>query len=151
MRRLLLAALGAAGSMLMDLPALAQLSNTTSTFRGQIAETCEFATLPNNLSLNYDANQNLLRGRSDIDVLANSNHVILNISKIQVINEPTPYASGVTPTLSISNGEVETRTADKVRHADIHFLVNPNVPYRLFLAFDVTTSNSVENRFELPS
>jgi len=37
MRQLLLAALGVSGSLLLDLSALAQLSNTTSTFSGQIA------------------------------------------------------------------------------------------------------------------
>jgi len=58
-RRLLLAALGAAGSLLMELPALAQLSNTTSTFSGQVAATCEF-NLPENIEMNYDANFNRL-------------------------------------------------------------------------------------------
>ena len=35
MQQLLLAALGAAGSLLLDLPALAQLTNDVSTFNGR--------------------------------------------------------------------------------------------------------------------
>ena len=100
MRQLLLAALGAAWSLLVDLPALAQLSSESVFFHGQMAASCSF-NLPDNLSLNYEANQNLLRGESEFDVLINSNPVTFNISTIQVINEPTPYASAVTPSLTI--------------------------------------------------
>ena len=149
MRRLLLAALGAAGSLLIDLPALAQLSNTTSTFSGQMAASCSFNS-PNNLSLNYDANQNLLRGESEFTVLRNSNEVTLNISAIQVINEPTPIASAVTPRLSIFSELGAILTANKLGEVRRPFEVTPNIPNRLNLVFLVTTSNNVENRFELP-
>ena len=149
MRQLLLAALGAAWSLLVDLPVLAQLSSESVFFHGQMAASCSF-NLPDNLSLNYEANQNLLRGESEFDVLTNSNEVTFHISTIQVINEPTPYASGITPRLSIFNGLGATATANKVGEAQMPFEVTPNVPNRLNLVFLVTTSNNVENRFELP-
>ena len=46
-RQLLLAALGATGSLLIDLTALAQLSSDTSTFSGVIAAMCVFDGLGN--------------------------------------------------------------------------------------------------------
>ena len=100
--------------------------------------------------MNYDANQNLLRGESEFIVLRNSNEATLNISAIQVIDEPTPYASAVTPRLSIFNHFGGILTATKLGEVRRAFLVTPNFPNSLTLAFLVTTSNNVENRFELP-
>ena len=133
----------------MDLPALAQLSSESVFFHGEMAASCEF-NLPRALFLNFDANQNLLRGESEFDVLINSNRVIFNISTIEVMNEPTPYASGITPRLSIFNGLGINATAYKGGGGQMPFEATPNIPNRLYLVFDVTTSNSVENRFELP-
>ena len=65
MRRLLLAALTSTGSLLKELPALAQLSNTTSTFCGQVTATCEF-NLPENIALTYNSNLNRIAAYEDL-------------------------------------------------------------------------------------
>ena len=75
MRELLLAALAAlaaAGSLLMDLLALAQLSNTTSTFSGQVAATCEIANLPENISLDYNSGLNWLSSWQTFELRTNA-------------------------------------------------------------------------------
>ena len=101
MRQLLLAALGAAGSLLMGLPALAQLSNTTSTISGQVAAICLF-NLPENIALTYDSNQNRIAALKKGFLLdTNISPVRIQASRLVVVSEPPPYASAITPYLYI--------------------------------------------------
>ena len=88
MRQLLLAALGVSGSLLLDLSALAQLSNTTSTFSGQIAANCAFNGLDAATQMNYEAERNHLFGMDDFTITTNAPLVRLGISSVNTISEP---------------------------------------------------------------
>ena len=87
MRQLLLAALGAAGSLLMDLPSLAQLSNTTSTFSGDIAASCSFS-VPESISLSFRSPPNDLYASQDFEITTNSPSITLDVSRVTVNQEP---------------------------------------------------------------
>ena len=95
MRQLLLAALGAAGSLLMDLPALAQISNTTSTFSGDIAATCLFDGLEDSYSMTYDSERNRLREFVYFDVITNLPSVKIGMSQVNP-NQEAPALNGAT-------------------------------------------------------
>jgi len=95
-RQLLLVALVSAGSLLSVQPALAQLSNTTSTFSGDIAATCAFDGLSEVNQINYNANNNNFL--SDLDYFSlstNVPNVRLGLSRVTTNSEPQA-ANGVT-------------------------------------------------------
>ena len=92
MRQLLLAGLGAAGLLLLDLPASAQLSGDTSTFNGEVAATCSIDGLDSDYSLSWASGNGYLHGGyHSFDVNANS-RVKLTAS-YEIATEP----SGFTP------------------------------------------------------
>ena len=101
MRRLLLAALGAAGSLLIELPALAQLSNTTSTFSGQVAATCSILRLPENMSYWYEHTDNTLRLRTNFDVTSNLSSSRLTIDRLTVVEEPPPNGQTIRSDITV--------------------------------------------------
>ena len=57
-----MAGLGAAGLLLVNLPASAQLSGDISTSSGEVAATCSFVGLPDEYQLSYYGSDNYLRG-----------------------------------------------------------------------------------------
>ena len=148
MRQLLLAALGAAGSLLIGLPALAQLSNTTSTFSGQVAATCEF-NLPENISLIYQP-QNWLLGTNNFELTAHFSPVTLHISPVVVIDEPPPYASAIIVTTWIV-GAANWLRVNSPGEGSKAFVVDTSTPNNFLLKFEVKTSDMAGgSRFELP-
>ena len=96
MRLLLLVALGAAGSLLMDLSALAQLSSTTSTFSGDIAATCAIDDLREARQISYNAETNsFLSGLDYFSLSTNVSNVRLGLSRVTTNSEPQAV-NGVT-------------------------------------------------------
>ena len=89
MRQLVLAALGATGSLLMDLTAFAQLSTDTSTFSGQIAANCSFSGLNESTRMDYHAEGNHIFGMNDFSIATNVPLVRLGISSVSAVDEPT--------------------------------------------------------------
>ena len=152
MRQLLLTALGAAGSLLMDLPALAQLSNTTSTFSGQIAASCSI-NLPENISLGFQPNNSLTISR-DIEVTANF-QIQLSIDQLTVVNEPQPEGQTIRATVSIwqvSGNMITLTQASKTESSGVQsFFVPANDPTNLNLTASVTTASMDEfDKYLLP-
>ena len=153
MRRLLLAALGAAGSLLMDLPALAQLSNTTSTFSGQVAATCEF-NLPENIEMSYDGNFNRLIAFYEFELNTNQAEYNLSLSTVTVNKEPQPLGQEISPVAKVgflygkrySNFLSATKTfgGDGIVES-ISSSLN-----QLRLEMQVKTNQMVDNRWEIP-
>jgi len=96
MSKLLLAITCATGSLLVNLPVCAEISNTTSTFSGQVAATCSI-NLPEGqtLSLNYDASNNSLKTISVIEVRSNLSPVSISVDRLTTNSEPPPYASSI--------------------------------------------------------
>ena len=85
-----MAGLGAAGSLLMNLSASAQLSNDTSTFNGEVAATCSFQGLGDSYSMTYYAGSNQLGGQGDFDVISNVSNLRIEVGRVVVNNEPAP-------------------------------------------------------------
>jgi len=150
-RRLLLAALASAGSLLVALPALAQLSNTTSTFSGQVAATCEF-NLPENIALTYNSNLNRIAAYEEFELTTNISPARIHASRFVVVNEPPPIASAITPKLFIGdyfNPEwiMLTKGSESM---SVNFNFSTTNPNSMWIDFKVTTENRIGERNELP-
>ena len=81
---MLLAALVAAGSLLINQPALAQLADETYTFSGEVASTCSINGLNSNYAFSFNG-ENLESGYQAFQVNANS-RVALRV-KYEIVNE----------------------------------------------------------------
>ena len=89
MRQLLIAGLGAAGLLLVNLPASGQLSDDTSTFSGEVATTCSFDGLSETAQMNYQSLDNSLFGLEDFTISTNSSALRLNVSRVTANTEPS--------------------------------------------------------------
>jgi len=150
-RQLLLAALGAAGSLLMELPALAQISNTTSTFSGDVAAACDF-NLPENIPLNYASSANMLDTYFNRFFLtANIPLARIHVSRAVVLAEPPPYASSIILIIAIDDvGGGNSVQAGKDNDGTFTFPVSTSSQNNFDLRAFVYTSGRTENKFELP-
>jgi len=101
MRQLLMAGMGAAGFLVINLPALGQLSNDTSTFNGVVASSCSIARLGelNTMALSSLNGQNKLYAR-EFFVLSSNVNVRL-MYRLSVIKEPEGFASSRVATLGV--------------------------------------------------
>ena len=88
MRQLLIAGLGAAGLLLVNLPAPAQLSNDTSTFNGEVAATCSFDGMADSYSMDYWGSVNYLRGSAQLSVASNAPSLRVSVSRVTTNSEP---------------------------------------------------------------
>jgi len=88
-RWLLFAGLGAAGLLLINLPASAQLSNDTSTFNGEVAATCSFGDLADTYQLAYYGSNNQLHGYTSFDLVTNVANPRFELSTVTVNSEPS--------------------------------------------------------------
>ena len=122
MRQLLLAGLGAAGLLLINLPALAQLSNDTSTFNGEVAATCLF-DLQDTTSLTYNSSYNYFTGGHEFDLTTNSPNIRMSLSQISVGSEPVPASSEVVKRVSLFHKEGNLYT--NVANTDTRQLSDP--------------------------
>ena len=85
----LFAGLGAAGILLINLPASAQLSNDTSTFNGEVAATCSFGDLADTIQLAYYGSNNQLHGYTSFDLVTNVANPRFELSAVTVNSEPS--------------------------------------------------------------
>ena len=83
-----MAGFGAAALLLESLPALAQLSNDTSTFNGEVAATCSINGLNAEYSISLDSGY-LVGGYHAFNVNANSQ--VKLVANQQIINEPSGF------------------------------------------------------------
>ena len=153
MRQLLLAALGAAGSLLMELPALAQLSNTTSTFSGQIAASCPF-DLPETISLTYDSDNNGIRRFTFFDLLTNASEVRIAIGRVITNIEPPQTGSSIEAEVTIDSmfeGNFKLVRATKATESSLSFPTYTVGPTRFGITFEVKTAGwTNDGKYELP-
>ena len=135
MRQFLLAALGAAGSLLMGLPALAQLSNTTSTFSGQVAASCSFSE-PDDTALYFRFGREL-RAYSVFNLFSNLSSVLINVGSFETLEEPVQNQSPAKHfVLMLDNGIIEP--GEQLRFTTDP---DPSVPNGLDMAVLVSSSN----------
>ena len=136
MRQLLIAGFGAAGLLLVNLPASGQLSNDTSTVSGQVATTCSFEGLADSYSMTYYTGSNQLGGQGDFDVISNSSSLRIEVGSVVVNSEPTPIegkAINATGKLrqSINNRWVEKVTSSKSSPGDVAVDISQGSRFRL--------------------
>jgi len=153
-RQLLLAALGAAGSLVVDLPALAQLSNATSTFSGQVAATCSI-DLPQSYPLSYISVNNQLFTMEELFFSTNAGVVKLSVDAIAVNSEPPPLSSEITARISVAKADEwlagDWAIATKSNASAIKtYNVDTVNPVSFTLQFEVKTTGTSSGRYELP-
>ena len=93
---LLLTGLGTTGLMIANLPALAQLSNDTSTFTGEVAQMCSFALQPT-MVLGYRSGDNTLMGEQDIELATNLSVIRMSVSSVVIEAEASGSGSATRP------------------------------------------------------
>ena len=131
-----MAGFGAAGLLLVNLPASGQLSNDTSTFSGQVATTCSFEGLADSYSMTYYTGSNQLGGQGDFDVISNASSLRIEVGSVVVNSEPTPIegkAINATGKLrqSINNRWVEKVTSSKSSPGDVAVDISQGSRFRL--------------------
>ena len=152
MRQLLLAGLGAAGLLLVNLPALAQLSNDTSTFNGEVAATCLF-DLQDTTSLTYNSSYNYFTGGREFDLTTNSPNIRMSLSQISVGSEPTPISSEVYKVVSLFHreGNLYTNIAatNNNRNLSDPLVLSASNVNTFRVSISVMTTDRVDNRYLL--
>ena len=95
MRKLLPAALGAAGSLLVDLSALAQLSNTTSSFSGEVSPSCQITGLKDGYALrNLTSNNGDPRLQSYAHTFSVESNVTASLTvSYEILSEPQGFVA----------------------------------------------------------
>ena len=150
-RQLLLAALGAAGLLLIDLPGLAGVSSTTSTFSGHIAANCSF-NLPENISLNYVSINNTLDSyEHPFELTINNSTARIYVDRVLDVNEPPPYASSILALITIRDLHGNQTNAQKHSDGMTIFSTSNSSPNSLILRAFAYTSGKTGDKFELPS
>lgn len=158
MRKLLLAALNAMGTLLTSLPAIAQISTDTTTFNGEIAASCSMS-LGNLIEMTYYANSNQL-SRSDhmFELNTNSPNVRMSVSRVTVNTEPQPIASSIEPYVMLyfysnsSNTQTQVASGTKDTTLTSNSLETSTSSANNFrLVTGVNTSQKTDNQYELPS
>jgi len=96
LRQLLIVGLGAAGLLLVNLPASGQLSNDTSTFSGQVAQMCSFSLQPT-MVLGYRSGDNSLMGEQDIELITNLSSIRMSVSQVAIEAEASGSGSATRP------------------------------------------------------
>ena len=86
-----MAGFGAAGLLLVNLPASGQLSDDTSTFSGEVAATCSFEGLADSYLMTYYTGSNQLGGQGDFDVISNVSNLRIEVGSVVVNSEPAPF------------------------------------------------------------
>jgi len=141
----------------MELPALAQLSNTTSTFSGEIAASCSM-TLGDSIEMTYYANSNRL-SKSDhmFELNTNSPNIRMSVSRVTVNSEPQPIGSSIEPYVMLyfysnsSNTQTQVASATKdttLTSNPLETITSSTNSFRLVTG--VQTSQRIDNRYELP-
>ena len=150
-QQLLLAALGAAGSLLVALPALAQLSNTTSTFSGQVAATCEINNLPENIPLDYRADLNYLASPlRQFDLSTNISTVRIHVAPVVAVSEPPPYASSIQAGVVVDDYASNYFVANKNVEGVLTYNVSTSEPNYFSVRMSAYTASMVGGKYELP-
>jgi len=152
-QQLLWSACIAAGSLLVDSPAIAQLSTDTSTFSGAIAAACAFDGLENSYSMTYDSAGNSLKKSVYFDVITNAPDIRIEVSQINTgleamaLNQSTVRTSasvfqvqGQTPSFRASSTKNNSGTSQETN-------ISAGNTFRLDTL--VWTAEQVNNRYQL--
>jgi len=91
-----MAGVAGAGLLFVNLPALAQLSNDSSTFTGQVAQMCSFSLQPT-IVLGYRSGDNTLMGEQDIELITNLSTVRMSVGQVAIRAEASGSGSATRP------------------------------------------------------
>ena len=142
----------AAGWLLMHVPAMAQLSNTTTTFSGMMSSTCSF-TIPPNMSFQY-TEVNSLEASQGFELVANQPLIGIVIDQVSVLSEPSPLFSEILTNVAVIqvSGNTITMAEATKSSASLNesFAISPLIANNLIISASVTTSQMNNLRYELP-
>ena len=134
----------------MGLPALAQLSNTTSTFSGQVAATCQINNLAENIDLNYYELNWLSSGYRQFQLITNNSTVRIHSSRMTIVSEPS-HTSAIKARIRINkNNPYGDFEANKISEGFRDFSTSSSEPNDFTLNVAIFT-DLVEGRYTLPS
>ena len=152
-RQLLIAGWCAAGLLLVDLPAPAQLSNDTSTFNGEVAATCSFS-LPDSIQLEFRSLRKDLYGSHDFELTTNSSAIRVSVAQLTVDDEPSPVESAVVPQITlfyVSGSTIYMANGTKVSGETLGpSILSASGPNQLNLSASVGTATMRDNQYLLP-
>ena len=111
MQQLLLAALGAAGLLVIKSPALSQLSDETSTFTGEVAAACSITGLQDSYAMTY--RQSGLRVTTDPFTLTSNVPVSVSIKYSAIQTPPNASPTGSFTISQTGNGQSNTRSSNQ--------------------------------------
>ena len=147
-----MAGVGAAGLLLVNLPASGQLSNDTSTFNGEVAQTCSF-DLEDTASLTYQSNSNWFAGGYEFNLTTNLPNIRMSLSEISVGSEPAPISSEISKIVSLFHreGNLYTNIAatNNNRNLSDPLVVSTSSANAFRISMSVMTTNRVDNRYLL--
>ena len=148
-----MASLGAAGLLLVNLPASAQLSNDTSTFNGEVAATCAFS-LPDSIPLEFRSLRKDLYGSHDFQLTTNSSSIRVSVAQLTVNDEPPPVESAVVPQVTlfyVSGNTIYMANGTKVSGETLgSSILSSSDPNQLNLSASVGTAMMRDNQYLLP-
>ena len=146
-----MAGVGAAGLLLVNLPASGQLSNDTSTFNGEVAQTCSF-DLEDTAPLIYQSS-NWLAGGYEFNLTTNLPNIRMSLSEISVGSEPAPISSEISKIVSLFHreGNLYTNIAatNNNRNLSDPLVVSTSSANTFRISMSVMTTNRVDNRYLL--
>ena len=89
------------------------MDTNQTTFNGEVAGSCEFRNLPDQVSLTYDSNSNGFLDLSDCALLCNISEFRISAGQINGIQEPAniPTGSKVNAQVTSANTGLRTSTA----------------------------------------
>ena len=150
MQQLLFVALGAAGSLLLDLPGLAQLTNDVSTFNGEVAAACAFDLSDSTQMTLWPANY--MTGYEDFELTTNVSSLRLSLSQISVDQQPATTRSAITSRVNLNRlvdnpGTVASTASNLTTEALALSTSNAN-SFRIGIS--VLTAGLSNGKYELP-
>ena len=123
-----------------------------TTFNGEVAGSCEFRNLPDQVSLTYDSNSNGFLDFIDFALLANISEFRISAGQINVIQEPAniPTGSQVNASVTSTSTGLRTGTARLTGGSTSTAIQNtPNQEHALQLYIQVMTGQATGGKWQL--
>ena len=123
-----------------------------TTFNGEVAGSCEFRNLPDQVSLTYDSNSNGFLDFIDFALLANISEFRISAGQINMIQEPAniPTGSKVNASVTSTSTGLRTGTARLTSGSTSQTIQNtPNQEHALQLYIQVMTGQATGGKWQL--
>ena len=128
------------------------MNTDQTTFNGEVAGSCEFRNLPDQVSLTYDSNSNGFLDFIDFELLANVSEFRISAGQINAIREPAniPTGSQVNASITSTSTGLRTGTARLTGGSTSPAIQNtPNQEHALQLYIQVMTGQATGGKWQL--